>query len=175
MKRVRCSGVLGIFAHLDTTLGAVRQVEKMDFKEVRVISPVPRHEILEAVDPTPSPVRIYSLVGAVTGTLAGLALAILAGLWMEPMAFRVGGKPVVAWPAYFVIGFEVTVLLGAIATLLGFLIHAWLPRCTVRQSYDPRFTKDRFGVFVPCDASRWDEVKQALEQTGAEEVRFEPA
>lgn len=173
MKRVWQSGVLGIFAHLDTTLAAVGRLQEHSLPNLRVISPVPRHEIFEAVNPRPSPVRFYALVGAVTGTFAGLALAVVTSLLMEPMAFRVGGKPVVAWPAYFVIGFEVTILLGTLGTLLGFMIHAWLPRRTVRKSYHPRFTEDRFGVFVPCERNRWDEVTRLLEQAGAEEVRSE--
>lgn len=173
MKRVWQSGVLGIFPHLDTTLAAVRRLEEKSFRGMRVISPVPRHEIFEAVNPRPSPVRFYALVGGVTGTFAGLTLAVITGLWMEPMAFRVGGKPVVAWPAYLVIGFELTVLLGALATMLGFLIHGWLPRRTVRKSYDPRFTEDRFGVFVPCGRDRWPEAEQLLKAAGAEEVRSE--
>lgn len=173
MKRVWQSGVLGIFPHLDTTLAAVRRLEEESFRGMRVISPVPRHEIFEVVNPRPSPVRFYALVGGVTGTFVGLALAVITGLWMEPMAFRVSGKPVVAWPAYLVIGFELTVLLGTIATALGFMIHAWLPRRTVRKSYDPRFTEDRFGVFVPCDRDRWAEAERLLKEAGAEEVRSE--
>jgi hypothetical protein len=173
MKRVWQSGVLGIFAHLDTTLAAVRLLEGKSFQGLRVISPVPRHEIFEAVNPSPSPVRFYALIGGLAGTLAGLGLAVVTGVWMEPMAFRVGGKPLVAWPAYLVIGFEMTVLLGTLGTLLGFMIHAWLPRRTVRKSYDPRFTEDRFGVFVPCEPTRWEEAGQLLKQAGAEEVRSE--
>lgn len=173
MKRIYRSGVLGVFAHLDTTLAAVRRAEALSLRDVRVISPVPRHEILEAVSPKPSPVRIYSLVGAVTGTIAGFALAILTGNSMEQMAFRVGGKPVVSWPAYFVIAFELTVLFGAIATLVGFMLHAWLPRRTIRKSYQPQFTEDRFGVFIPCESDRWPEVRKVLEEAGAEEVHVE--
>lgn len=172
-RRVWRSGVLGIFPHLDTTLSAVRRLQELSFADVRVISPVPRHEIMAVGAPTPSPVRFYALGGALGGMLAGFLLAILTSLQMEEMAFRVGGKPVVAWPAFFVIAFELTVLFGTVGTVAGFLLHAWLPRRTIRKSYDPGFSEDRFGVFVPCESDRWEEVKSVLQQAGAEEVRVE--
>lgn len=173
MNPERLSGVLGIFAHMDSMLGALRRLEELSFRDCRVISPVPRHEILEALYPKPSPVRLYSLVGALTGTFTGIALAALTGRSMHKMAFLVSGKPVDSWPTYFVIGFELTVLFGALATMAGFLIHSRLPQIKAREPYDPKFSDDRFGVFVPCDPDRWPEIKRVLEKAGAEEVRFE--
>lgn len=173
MSAERTSGVLGVFAHMDSTLGALRRLEELSFRDCRVISPVPRHEILEALYPKPSPVRLYSLVGAISGTLTGIALATITGRSMHKLAFLVSGKPVDSWPAYFVIGFELTVLFGALATMAGFLIHSRLPQIKAREPYDARFSDDRFGVFVPCAADRWAEVKRVLEKAGAEEVRVE--
>lgn len=171
MNGTRPGGLLGVFAHLDTTMGAFHQLEAASFRSLRVLSPVPRHEILDALYPRPSPVRIYSLVGAIAGTFGGIALATFTGRSMHRMAFLVGGKPVDAWPAYFVIGFELTVLFGALATMAGFLIHSRLPRWKTSEPYDPVFSDDRFGLFVPCEARRRSEVKRLLEQAGAEEVR----
>jgi len=166
------TGVLGVFSHLDTTVLALGRLEKLGF-EPKVLSPVPRHEILDALYPTPSPVRFYSLVGGVTGTLAGFVLATWTGRQMTHLAYLTSGKPVDAWPAYFVIGFELTVLFGALFTMTGFLIHSRLPELRRRGPYDPIFSDDRFGVFVPCDGSRWEDVKAAFKAAGAEEVRVE--
>ncbi|MFQ5695243.1 MAG: DUF3341 domain-containing protein [Terriglobia bacterium] len=166
-------GVLGTFAHLDTTVAAVRRLQKASFTGLRVVSPVPRHEILEAVNPGPSPVRFYALIGGISGTLAGLGLAVVTSQWMEAMAYRTGGKPVISWPPFFIIGFELTVLFGTLATLTGFMIHAWLPRRQIRVTYDPRFSDDLFGVFVPCEPGQREEVKLLLAEAGAEEVRLE--
>jgi hypothetical protein len=165
-------GVLGVFSHLDTTVQSLGRLEKLGFQP-RVLSPVPRHEILDALYPKPSPVRYYSLVGAITGTVAGFALATWTGRQMHPMAMLVSGKPVDAWPTYFVIGFELTVLFGALATMTGFLLHSRLPELRRRGPYDPIFSDDRFGVFVPCEGHQWEEVKAALKAAGAEEVRVE--
>lgn len=166
-------GVLGIFAHLDTTLAAMRHLEEMGLRDIKVISPVPRHEILDAIYHRPSPVRFYSLVGALAGTATGIVLATLTGREMHKMAFLVSGKPVDAWATYVVIGFELTVLFGALATMAGFLIHSRLPQYRKRAPYDPAFSDDRFGVFVPCEPARSEELKRVLQQAGAEEVRVE--
>lgn len=170
---MRYSGVLGIFAHLDTTLAALGRLEAMSLRDVKVISPVPRHEILAAIYPKPSPVRFYSLVGGLAGTATGILLATLTGRDMHKMAFLVSGKPVDSWPTYFVIGFELTVLFGALATMAGFLIHSRLPELKARAPYQPVFSDDRFGVFAPCEPGRAAEIERVLREVGAEEVRFE--
>lgn len=170
MSATNQPGVLGLFAHMDATLAALARLRQAGHARLRVFSPVPRHEIVDAAQPGVSPVRAYALVGAVTGTFAGLALAVWTGIEMN---LNVGGKPIVAWPAYFVIGFELTVLIGALATLAGFLLLARLPRARLRRGYDGKFSDDRFGIFVECDPARQGEVKQMLEACGAEEVRVE--
>lgn len=173
MKRVWRSGVLGVFSELDTTLAAIERLQELNFRDLRAISPVPRHELLEAVNPGVSPIRYYALFGALAGMLTGLALTIVTGLNLTHLAYRVSGKPVIAWPPFLIISFELTILFGALSTVLGFMIHAWLPRRTIRRSYQPAFSDDKFGVFVPCEQNQWQEVGEILKQAGAEEVQIE--
>ncbi|MBI2956982.1 MAG: DUF3341 domain-containing protein [Acidobacteria bacterium] len=173
MSQTLYRGVLGVFAHLDATLEALRRLEAAGRRDFTVLSPVPRHEILDELYPRPSPVRFYSLVGGLLGTLAGFALASYAGLAMHRMVLTVSGKPVLAWPAYFVIGFELTVLFGALATMAGFLIHSRLPQVKAKEPYDAAFSEDRFGVFVPAEPAEAPELKRLLEEAGAVEVRVE--
>jgi hypothetical protein len=167
------SGVLGIFSHLDSTLAARARLDAAGWRELHVLSPVPRHEILDAIYPTPSPVRVYSLLGGITGTAAGFLLAWWTGREMHRMAYLVSGKPTDAWQVYVVIGFELTVLIGTLATMAGFLLHSGLPNWRWRAPYDARFSDDRFGLFVVCDESSWEEVMRLLRGAGAEEVRGE--
>ncbi len=169
------AGVLGIFAHVDVTVEALRRLRERGLPAVRVHAPMPSHTILEEVAPRAiSPVRVFALVGGIAGTIAGFALASFTGWKMHTFqGLLVGGKPPISLPAYFIIGFEFTVLFGAAATLLGFLINARLPKWKAVIGYDPRFSDDRFGIFVTCDRRRWDEVRGLLLAAGAEEVRIE--
>jgi hypothetical protein len=67
--------------------------------------------------------------------------------------------------------FELTVLIGALATVTGLIVHIVLNRRAA--AFDPHFTDDQIGVFVPCPAERRDAVQGLLKSSGAEEVRVE--
>jgi molybdopterin-containing oxidoreductase family membrane subunit len=67
--------------------------------------------------------------------------------------------------------FEMMILFGGIATLIGMVTLGRLPQLRPSPAYDPRFTHDRFGVAVHCAAERAASVRDILRQTGAEEIR----
>jgi Protein of unknown function (DUF3341) len=70
-----------------------------------------------------------------------------------------------------VIMFELMILFGGVATLIGLVMLGRLPQFRTSPSYDARFTKDRFGVAVNCAAERAASVREILRGAGAEEVR----
>jgi hypothetical protein len=161
------TGVLGIFPHLDTTTEAIRRLRREGY-ELTVYSPTPRHEIEEALEVTESPVRIFTLVGAFTGTAAGAALSVWTSLdW--PLI--VGGKEIISLPAFSVIIFELTILLGALSTIAGLFINARLPRLGRQPGlYHPSFSAGNFGVFAHTRPDRYDAVRTILTESGSEEV-----
>jgi len=118
-----------------------------------------------------SRVRVFTLLGG----LVGLASAWILTAWSSlKWSLVVGGKPpmsVPVSPPYVVIMFEMMVLFGGIATLIGLVALGRLPRFRPSPSYDPRFTNDRFGVAVHCAAERAASVREILRAAGAEEVR----
>ena len=63
-----------------------------------------------------------------------------------------GGKPTISIPPLVVISFEVTMLLGALGAVAGFLLLSGLPAFAPPASYDSRFSEDRFGVLVTCES-----------------------
>ena len=77
----------------------------------------------------------------------------------------------VSIPPFVVIAFEMTILLGGLCTLLGLLVTARLPSLRLSPQYDPRFSSDRFGVEVTCEAGERRAVEELLRGAGAEEVR----
>ena len=165
------AGVLGIFAHVDTTVRAIRELRAKGFQSISTYSPVPLEEVEEALTGhglPKSPVRLFTLVGGLTGTASGFALTIWSSLKWELV---VGGKPIVSIPPFVVIAFELTILLGGLCTLLGLLVTARLPRLGGSRRYDPRFTSDRFGVEVACAPDQVRTAEEILRRAGAEEVR----
>lgn len=158
--------VVGVFTYMDDALEAVKKVKSANM-DYRMYSPVPRHEIEEVTYPQKSPVRTFALVGAITGCTAGFALAILCSLdW--PM--RTSAKNIVSIPAFFVPGYEWTILFGGLCTMLAILILCRLPSVVRAAGYDPRFSNDKFGVVVACASSQVDDVKRGMLDSGADEV-----
>jgi molybdopterin-containing oxidoreductase family membrane subunit len=164
------ANVLGVFAHVDTTLDAIRKLRAKGFSELTVYTPVPVEEIEEEMDKVRplSNVRLFTLVGALTGTATGFFLTIWSSLKWELVT---GGKAPVSFPPFVIIAFELTILFGGLATLVALLLLGKLPRIKPSATYDPRFTVDRFGVAVACPPETADQVRSLLMGAGAEEVR----
>lgn len=169
MKRPR-TGVLGLFHYLDTATDAIRRL-KAEGYELTVYSPTPRHELEEALELPESAVRIYTLTGAFTGSAAGAALAVWTSLdW--PLV--VGGKEIVSLPAFSVIIFETTVLIGALMTVAGLFLTARLPRIGRPEGfYHPSLSSDKFGVFAHVPPAHFDKVRDIMTDAGSEEVLVE--
>ena len=75
-----------------------------------------------------------------------------------------------ALPAFAVIAFELTILFGAAATLIGLFVNARLSARSPAVRHDARFSEDRFGLFVACEAGESDAVRMTLSAGGAEDV-----
>jgi hypothetical protein len=162
--------VLGVFAHVDTTVRALEELRAKGYHDLTVYTPVPVHEIEDVLerDRPVSRVRLFTLIGGLTGTVSGFLLTIWSALvW----GLTTGGKPVVSIPPFVVIAFELTILFGGLATLIGMVVLGRLPRLTPSPTFDPRFTNDRFGVAVHCATGRGGSVREILRGAGAEEVR----
>ena len=161
------TGAVGIFSQIDSLLAAVKHLRQRGYTQLSVVSPFPAPEIQRAFDTPTSPIRYFTLAGGLLGACLGFGLPIYTALdW----PLQTGGKPIVGLPSFAIIGFEMTILFGALATLLGLLLHARLPARSVEISQDPRFSEDRFGVFVACTGSQLTAVKDSLTSSGAQDV-----
>jgi hypothetical protein len=160
-------GVLASFEHIDAATDAIRWLRKNGHRKLTVFVSHPNHEVEEALETKVSPVRLFTLIGGLTGLTAATCMQI----WMNrDWPVLVGGKPIVAIPAFVVIMFELTILTGALLTLGSVAgLSAMLDNKGVL--YDPRFTDDRIGVFVPADRTRLRELEAILREWGAVEVQ----
>jgi hypothetical protein len=100
----------------------------VDPAEIDTVSPYPSHHAMKVLGDSPdrskSPVKWFTLVGAVTGVSAGFGLTIYTVLHWPLMT---GGKPIISIPAFIIIAFELTILLGGIFSFLGFVLLSRLP------------------------------------------------
>ncbi|MES2125057.1 MAG: DUF3341 domain-containing protein [Gemmatimonadota bacterium] len=159
-------GVLGSFEHIDAACDAIRGLKASGHTDLTVYSAAPNHELEAAIGDKISPVRMWTLIGGLTGCTAGFSMTI----WMaREWPLLVGGKPIAAIPAFVVLGFELTILVGALATVAGIVILSMM-RSLKGRPFDPRFSDDRIGVFVPCSADKAAEVERTLTDAGSVEV-----
>lgn len=162
-------GILAIFSYLDDFCNAIKMTrERSDCAGHEFLSPTSYHEIEEAAGFGASPVRFYTLTGALTGLVSGFALC----LFMDSVyPIVVGGKTpgIASFPAYVIIMFELTILLGAIATIIGILWEGRVPNPNARI-LDKRITDDKFAIYIP-GAKVDGPQAQFLRDCGAEELQ----
>ncbi len=160
--------ITSAYAHLDCLVEGIDRLQRAGFSNLVVTSPTPRHEIEELLyKGRPSPVRWFTLTGALFGGTSGFTVASLTHAnW--PMIIP-AGKPLVSIPAFIVITFEATVLMGCLFTLIGLITMCRLPSFDLQvEVTDPRFSDDHFGLVInglaDTDAAK---VRQILRDTGA--------
>lgn len=165
----RLVGLLAGYDFLDAVVDAIEGLKGAGFRKVTAYMPYPDHQIEAALGYGQSPVRVFTLVGGLTGAATGMALTVWASAYW-PLV--VGGKPVIGVPAYIVPTFELAVLFGALATLIGLGINAHLPDFRPNLAYDPEFSAGRYGLWVVVPSERLGEARRILEAQEPAELRI---
>ena len=162
------TGVLASFEYLDSIVEAIQALRKAGHKQLTAYSPYPDLHIEEALGHKQSPVRVWALVGGLTGAATGFAFTTWTSMdW--PLI--TGGKPVLSIPAYVVIAFELAVLFGVLSTVIGLFINIRLPNLESEVVYDPEFSAGRYGLFVEAAEADLGAVRGILESFEPEEIR----
>jgi hypothetical protein len=168
MNGQRTQGTLGVYDAVDAAAQTIERLRAAGIKRITVFSPVPSHDLEHALHAGESPVRMFTIVGALTGTATGFAMPT----WMSmDWPLVTGGKPIISLPAWVIIAFELTILFGALSTVAGLFINARLPQRRMMQVYDPSFSSDRFGVLALAPAGRESQVRDIMRENGAVDIR----
>jgi hypothetical protein len=160
--------LIGLFHDPDSALEAAGKLKGAGFETPEILSPIPIHGVEEVLGKKKSVIKRFTLIGAITGGTTGFLLAaITAVMFPHPT----GGRPIITIPPYLIITYELTILFGILATVLGFLISARLPAIKERL-YVPEAAIDKFVVSVACSSgeniSRASEIMRDL---GVDEIR----
>ena len=166
------SGVLAMFSYLDVVTDALNKIkDKEEFANHVCYAHTSYHELMHVAEDRwgPSQVRWFTLTGSLTGFATGFLMPLVLD-WDYPMV--VGGKTagIYSIPANVIFMFELFVLFGAIATILGVL---WMGRLANPKAkiHDPSLTDDKFAIFVPGAHLDGPQAK-LLKELGADEVRL---
>lgn len=157
-------GLLASFAAPGRAAEAVRALHEAGYRDVRVATPAPFPELVAAIGKPVSHVGWFTLPGALFGLLCGVALTAGTSLaW--PLV--TGGKPIVSWPPFVIVIFEVTVLIGSLVNLVAVAVGVWHGGRAGSFPAHDRFNGELVGLFVPGGGP---EVERILQGAGAAEV-----
>ena len=159
--------LVSVFDLPDDTATAIRKLRGRGFDDIESYAPAPFEQIDAAMDPRPSKVRAFTLVGGLTGVVTGFLMQIWMS-WEWPI--KIAGKAYASIPPYFIVGFELTILFGGILTLIGLFVVGRLYPRRLDAAYSPRFSAEEFGVSVCCRDRDVSEVDALLRGHGASEV-----
>jgi len=156
-----------IYRRPDQIAEAAARLRGRGYEDLETYAPAPFPEVEDVVIEKPSGVRLWTLIGGLTGVVTGYALTIwMANNWQ----LIVGGKPFTSIPPYTIIAFELTILFGGVLTVLGlFALGKLYPR-KLDPAYDPRFSAEDFGLVVRCRERDVAEIEALLRAHDAVEV-----
>jgi hypothetical protein len=162
------SNALGLFSDPESALDAAGQLKGAGFAGLELLSPIPVHGADDVLGPKKSVIKRFTLFGGLIGGMSGFALAAgTAVLYAHPT----GGRPIITIPPFLIITYEMTILFGILATVLGFFISARFPAIRERV-YVPQVAVDKFAVTVACDNDDvFGRAERILRDAGAEDVQ----
>lgn len=160
-RETPCFGLLAEFASADDLLQAVRKTRAEGYRSMEAYTPLPLHEVIEALG-YKSDLPKLVLAGGVVGGVAGFAMQYYASVESYPL--DVGSRPLNSWPAFIVITFEMTILFAALTAVIGMFALCRLPRPHHPVFSVPVFelaSRNRFFLLILAHDERFD-----LERTG---------
>ena len=177
MMSERLHGVMAEFDSVEDLVHATEQAYAQGYRAMDAYSPFPVEELSEALGFRTKAVPLLALAGGLTGVVTGFGMQ--AGIHAVLLPINVGGRPLVSWPAFIPVTFEMGVLFSALFTLVGLLVLNRLP-----EPYHPVFnvpafgraTRDRFFLCIEARDVQFDALhtRQFLQGLGAREVSDVP-
>lgn len=154
----RIYGLMASFETPEELVRAAEQIHERGYRSVEAFSPFPVEGIDEALGRKPDK-TIASLVlaGALIGATTAYAMQYISAVWDYPI--NVGGRPMHSWVSFIPITFELGVLFGAFAGVIGMLLLNRLPRLhhpVFEVRGFERASSDRFFIMIEADDEQFD-------------------
>ena len=160
--------IMGTFAYEEDFLAAAENLTISGFDNISLLSPVPLEEAQKVLGLGKSPVRRFSLAGAIIGAISGFAMAAGTAL---VFILPTSGRAIITIPPFLIITYEMTILFGVLFTLLGFHFVSGLPSWRDRP-YLEAANIDRFVVVVEgADGEQAAKAETIIRQAGADEIQ----
>jgi len=155
--------VVAIFTDPDAASGALRSLRAQGVEDARIASPAPYPAVNETGHPGPwRALGWIALGGGLTGLVGA---ATLQALTSQRLGLIVGGKPILSWPAFGVVMFELTMLFAGVANFAALVILMAISRRRLSRQARQQVSSERIVMVVPgglLAAERREAVRRAL-------------
>jgi hypothetical protein len=152
--------LVAVFDDPDAADRALRALEAERVPDVRVASPAP----YPAVHRTgkPGPWRLMGVIALCGGVAGLLGAAALQAVTSQRLGLVVGGKPILAWVAFGVVMFELTMLAAGVTNFVALVVlGAWARRRVPREVL-AHVDSERIVVVVPVEDDRRAAIRAIL-------------
>ncbi|MBO0749349.1 MAG: DUF3341 domain-containing protein [Porphyrobacter sp.] len=169
MARTKPAFLVAEFAEPEPMLEAAKALREEGWR-VELHSPFPVKGMKEALGFTDRTVPHAFVIGGIAGALGGFLIQAYAN-WAFPL--DVGGRPLIAVPAFMLIVFELTVLCSVLTGLATMFVRNRLPRLHYPLFDAERFhlaSDDRFFVSLALDGCDEARARAAMERMGPASV-----
>jgi hypothetical protein len=150
-------GMVAEFEDPSALVAAIRQARSEGYTRLDAFSPFPVEEAAEALGHHRTAMPLVMFLGGLIGCVGGFLLQYWCMAVDYPL--NVGGRPLNSWPSWIPVTFELTVLISALAGVLGLLGLCGLPTPYHPLFHVPAFaraTRDRFFLAVLSRDPRYD-------------------
>jgi hypothetical protein len=149
-------GLLGEFGTADALLAAAKKARAAGYRRMDAFSPYPVEGISEVLAINDHKMGWLAFGGG----LFGIALALGTQIYVNlDYPIDVGGRPIMAVPAFFVVDFELMILCAVLFTMFGMLALNRLPKLHHPLFGTPRFSlasDDRFFLYIEAADPKFD-------------------
>jgi hypothetical protein len=166
--------ITALFETPDDIMVAAAEVSNLGYKKFDVNTPYPIHGMDDAMKLKPTKLGLVVFVLAAMGTIGSL---LMIGYMMGiDYQINIGGKPFFSLPPSIPITFELTVLFGAIASIIFalFLFNKlpWVNNPLMDTEYMKRVSSDRYGILIRSNDEKFnpDEVVKLFEVLGSKDI-----
>jgi hypothetical protein len=170
------AGLAAEFADAEALLAAVRRLQASGYRRYEAYSPFPIDGLAEAEGFHEGKIAAITLAGGVVGAASGYGLQVYTNL---DFPIDIGGRPLIAPPAFVLISFELMVLFAVSACIVAMLLLNRLPKLHHPVFDLERFdlaTLDRFFLVLDAADEKFERSKSRalLKRLGAVEVQPMP-
>lgn len=170
-------GLLAEYTTPEALLDAAHRAYAEGYRSLDAYSPYPIEGLAEAIGFARNRMPLLVLIGGLVGGFGAFAMQWFSAVIHYPL--NVGGKPLLSWPAFVPITFELAVLIAAFAAVVGMLGLNGLPMPYHPLFHVPSFamaSRNRFFLCIQADDPKFDrqETRRFLENLGPKQVAEVP-